>query len=102
MVNTLGDGLIDIRDRALILIGFATAIRRSELVAIMMDDIEFNRDGLNITMQNGKTDQEGQGNKKSIPYGSHSDTCPVRSLQDWLQVANITSGPLFRRVNRHG
>jgi len=102
MVNTLGGSLIDIRDRALILIGFAGAIRRLELVAIMMDDIEFNSDGLTITMQNGQTDQEGQGYKKSIPYGGHSDTCPVRSLQGWLQTANITSGPLFRRINRHG
>ena len=102
MVNTLGGSLIDSRDRALILIGFAAAIRRSELVAIMMDDIEFNRDGLNITMQNSKNDQEGQGNKKSIPYGSHSDTCPIRSLQDWLQAAKITNGSLFRSINRHG
>jgi len=98
MVNTLGGSLIDIRDRALILIGFAAAIRRLELVAIMMDDIEFNPDGLTITMQCSKTDQD----KKSIHYGSHSDTCPVRSLQDWLQAAKITTGPLFRPINRHG
>ncbi|WP_378952600.1 GIY-YIG nuclease family protein [Pelosinus sp. sgz500959] len=102
MVNTLGDSLIDIRDRALILIGFAAGVRRSELVAIMMDDIEFNCDGLTITMQNSKTDQNGQGNKKSIYYGSHLETCPVRSLQEWLKAAKIESGPLFRRINRHG
>ncbi len=102
MVNTLGGSLADIRDRALILIGFAGAFRRSELVAIKMDDIEFNRDGLTITLKHSKTDQEGQGYKKGIPYGSNSDTCPVRSLQDWLQGAKITSGPLFRRINRHG
>lgn len=102
MVNTLGGSLIDIRDRALILIGFAAAIRRSELVAIMMDDIEFNRDGLTITMQNNKTGQDGQENKKSIHYGSHLDTCPIRSLQDWLQATKITNGPLFRSINRHG
>ncbi|MBC8015673.1 MAG: site-specific integrase [Sporomusaceae bacterium] len=102
MVNTLGGKLTDIRDRALILIGFAGAFRRSELVAIIMDDIEFTRDGLTITMKHSKTDQEGQGYKKGIPYGSHSDTCPIRSLQDWLQAAKITKGPLFRRINRHG
>jgi len=102
MINTLGGKLIDIRDRALILIGFAGAFRRSELVSIEMDDIEFNRDGLTITLKNSKTDQEGQGFKKGIPYGSHSDTCPVRSLQDWLQAAKIMNGPLFRRMNRHG
>jgi len=102
MVDTLGGSLINIRDRALILIGFAGAFRRSELVKIIIDDLEFNRDGLTITLQCSKTDQEGQGYKKGIPYGSHPDTCPVRSLQDWLQAAQITTGPLFRRVNRHG
>lgn len=102
MINTLGGNLIDIRDRALILIGFAGAFRRSELVSLEMDDIEFNRDGLTITLKNSITDQEGQEVKKGIPYGSHSDTCPIRSLRDWLQVAKIASGPLFRRVNRHG
>ena len=102
MVHTLGESLIDIRDRALILIGFAAACRRSELVAIMMDDIEFNPDGLTIMMENGKIDQGGQGYKKDIPYGIHLETCPVRSLQKWLQAANITSGPLFRAVNCHG
>ena len=102
MVNTLGSSLIDIRDRALILIGFAGAFRRSELVSIEIVDIEFNRDGLTITLRNSITDQEGQGLEKDIPYGSHSDTCPVRSLQDWLQAAKITNGPLFRSINRHG
>lgn len=102
MVNTLGGSVIDIRDRALILIGFAGAFRRSELVSIEMHDIEFNRDGLTITLLHSKTDQDGQGYKKGIPYGSQLDTCPVRSLQDWLQASKITTGPLFRRVNRHG
>lgn len=103
MVNTLGDSLVDRRDRALILIGFATACRRSELVAIMVEDVEFNRDGLTITLYNNKATPEGQENKKSILYGNHhGDTCPIRSLQEWLKAANITSGPLFRGINRHG
>jgi len=102
MVDTLGGSLINIRDRALILIGFAGAFRRSELVSVEIDDIEFNREGLTIMLKHSKTDTEGQGYKKGIPYGSHPDTCPVRSLQDWLQAAQITTGPLFRRVNRHG
>lgn len=102
MVDTLDGKLIGLRDRALLLVGFAGAFRRSELVAIEMDDVEFNREGLTIMMLQSKTDQEGQGYKKGIPYGSHPDTCPVRSLQDWLQAGKITTGPLFRRVNRHG
>lgn len=84
IVHTLGGSLIDIRDRALLLIGFAGAFRRLELVAIMMDDIEFNPDGLTITLQNGKTDQEDQRYKKDIHCGSNIDTCPVHSLHDWL------------------
>lgn len=101
MINTLGGTLIDIRDRALLLIGFAGAFRRSELVAIVMDDLEFNRDGLVITLRHSKTDQEGQGYKKGIPYGSNPETCPVRALQDWLKVANIIEGPVFRSVDRY-
>lgn len=101
MINTLGRTLIDIRDRALILIGFAGAFRRSELVAIVMDDLEFNRDGLIITLRHSKTDQEGQGYKKGIPYGSNPETCPVRALQDWLKVSNIMEGPVFRSVDRY-
>jgi len=102
MVNTLERSLMDIRDRALILIGFAGAFRRSELVAVEVEDLEFNHDGLTIMLKYSKTDQEGQGYKIGIPYGSHPDTCPVRSLQDWLQAAKITMGPLFRRINRYG
>jgi len=101
MVNTLGSSLTDSRDRALILIGFAAAIRRSELVSIMMDDIEFNHDGLTVTMRNSKTDQEGQSYKKDLPYGSNPNTCPVRALRDWLKVSNITQGPIFRRIYKN-
>jgi len=93
--------LIDIRDRALILIGFAGAFRRSELVAINRDDIEKNRDGLTITIKNSKTDQEGQGYKKGIPYGSNPDTCPVRAFEDWMEASKITQGPIFRRIYKN-
>ena len=93
--------LIDIRDRALILIGFAGAFRRSELVAINMDDIEKNRDGLTITLKHSKTDQEGQGYKKGIPYGSNPDTCPVRAFEDWMDASKITQGPIFRRIYKN-
>lgn len=102
MINTLGGNLIDIRDRALILIGFAGAFRRSELVSIEMDDIKFSRDGLTITLRNSITDQESQGRKKGIPYGSNPDTCPVRALQDWLRVSNITQGAIFRKIYKNG
>ena len=102
MVGTLPASLLGKRDRALLLLGFAGAFRRSELVGLDVCDVQFNRDGAVITLRRSKTDQEGQGMKKGIPYGSKADTCPVRALRNWLQAAAISDGPLFRSVNRHG
>jgi site-specific recombinase XerD len=102
MVSTLPDSLLGIRDRALLLVGFAGGFRRSELVALYVEDLEFKREGLVINLRRSKTDQEGQGRKVAIPYGSNCDTCPVRSLQLWLEESGISSGPVFRSVNRHG
>lgn len=102
MVSTLPDSLLGIRDRALLLVGFAGGFRRSELVALDVGDLEFKREGLVINLRRSKTDQEGQGRKVAIPYGSNCDTCPVRSLQLWLEESGISSGPVFRSVNRHG
>ena len=89
-----------IRNRALLLIGFAGAFRRSELVGLDVEDLDFRDEGLVITVQRSKTDQEGQGLLKGIPYGSDRDTCPIRSLQLWLETAGITSGAIFRSVNK--
>lgn len=102
MVSTLPDTLLGARDRALLLLGFAGAFRRSELVALDVSDVEFTRDGLVVIIRRSKTDQEGQGRKVGIPYGSRPDTCPVRAVQEWFAAAGITGGALFRSVNRHG
>ncbi|NLW92929.1 MAG: tyrosine-type recombinase/integrase, partial [Syntrophomonadaceae bacterium] len=102
MVSTLPDSLLGIRDRALLLVGFAGGFRRSELVALDVEDLEFKREGLVINLRRSKTDQEGQGRKVAIPYGSNCDACPVRFLQLWLEESGISSGPVFRSVNRHG
>jgi integrase len=102
MVGALPDRLIGIRDRALLLAGFAGAFRRSELVGLNREDIDFTADGLVVTLRKSKTDQDGQGRKVGLPYGSNPDTCPVRSLRAWLDASGIAAGPLFRRVNRHG
>ena len=101
MVEAAGAGLIGARDRALILLGFAGAFRRSELVALDFADLTFSRDGLAVTLRRSKTDQEGQGRKIGVPYGSNPDTCPVRTLQGWLEQAAIADGPVFRAVTRH-
>jgi len=55
-----------------------------------------------VTIRRSKTDQEGEGRKIGIPYASHLETCPVRSLQDWLEKSGITEGPLFRPIDRFG
>jgi len=102
MVGVTDEGMIGVRDRALILLGFAGAFRRAELVALDVADLDFNRDGLTITLRRSKTDQEGQGRRVGIPYGSNPETCPVRVLQSWLEHAAITEGPVFRSLTRHG
>jgi integrase len=102
MLEAAGDGAIGARDTALILLGFAGAFRRSELVGLDVEDCVFGKDGLTVTLRRSKTDQDGAGRKIGIPYGSNPDTCPVRTIQAWIEHAGIGAGPLFRSINRHG
>jgi len=102
MVEHLPKNLLGVRDRALLLIGFSGAFRRSELVALNVEDVPVTRDGVVITIRRSKTDQEGEGRKIGIPYGSNADTCPVRALQDWLTNCGFTGGPLYRPIDRFG
>jgi integrase len=89
-----------LRDRALLLIGFAGALRRSELVALDVEDLALCEEGLVLTIRRGKTDQRGYGRKVGIHHGKDERTCPVRALGEWLEAAGITSGPIFRAVDR--
>jgi site-specific recombinase XerD len=102
MVEAAGDGLRGLRDRALIVAGFAGGFRRSELVAFQVEDVVFAREGAVLTVRRSKTDQEGAGARVALPYGSNPATCPVRALQDWLHGAQLTTGPLFRSIHRGG
>jgi integrase len=102
MVDAAHSGMIGARDRGLILLGFASAFRRSELVALDFEDCAFGKDGLTVTLRRSKTDQDGAGRKIGIPYGSNPETCPVRVLQAWIEAAAISAGPLFRSISRHG
>ena len=102
MVAALGDSTIDKRNRAMILLGYAGAFRRSELVALDVADLDFVGEGVKVLLRFSKTDQEGRGMVKHIPYGSTLETCPVRSLQSWLSHAQIKDGAIFRQVSKVG
>jgi integrase len=102
MLEGLPDSLLGRRDRALLLVGFAGAFRRSELVALDWEDVEFGNEGLAVTVRRSKTDPEGQGRKVGIPYGRQAAQCPVRALASWRDAAGGDSGPVFVPVDRHG
>jgi len=100
--GAMPDTLIGLRDRALLLLGFCAAVRRSELVALDTLSVENFRDGLTVTLSRSKTDQEGEGRKIGVPYSADPATCPVRALQAWTEAAAITDGAIFRKIDRHG
>jgi site-specific recombinase XerD len=102
MIARLPENLLGTRDRALLLIGFTGGFRRSELVGLDRDAVAITRDGLVVTIRQSKTDQDGEGQKIGLPFGSNPATCPVRSFQDWLEAGGIVEGPLFRPINRYG
>jgi integrase len=89
------------RDRALLLIGFAGALRRSELVVIQCADITRFEAGMEINLPRSKTDQEGVGRTVWIPHAKDSERCPVAALDQWLALSGISRGPVFRWVSRH-
>ena len=99
LINALSAYKKDIRDKALLMIGFSAALRRSELVALNMNDLEFTDAGLIITIRKSKTDQEGHGRKISIPNG-RTRYCPVQTLKDWLTHLPHNEGPLFTNIRK--
>jgi len=118
MVNALPPTLAGTRDKAIILIGWAGAFRRSELVGLDVDDVRVTRDRLTLRVRRSKTDPEGKGLTKTIPVldpaergatpqsgaqaGSSDPLDPARALRAWLAASGITSGPLFRAIDRWG
>lgn len=100
MVRTLPDSLKGARDRALLTLGFAGALRRNELVSLEVRDLSFVGEGLEVLLRRSKNDQEGEGVTVGIPMGSDVQTCPVRSVTTWLEVSGITSGAVFRSADR--
>jgi integrase len=90
-----------LRNRAVLLLGFAGAFRRTELVGLNVGDLDFQRNGLVVTLRRTKTDQEARGRRVGIPFASTEQTCPVRAVQRWLEAAEISRGAVFRAVDRH-
>lgn len=88
------------RDKALLLIGFAGAFRRSELVVLKFEDITQFDAGLELAIRRSKTDQEGAGRTVFVPY-ARGNRCPVKALLNWIGLAGIVTGPLFMPINRH-
>jgi site-specific recombinase XerD len=102
MVEGLPATTKGVRDRALLLIGFAGAFRRSELVSLDVADVQFAAEGLIITLRRSKTDQDGEGLIKGVPFGSALATCPVRALCAWLDISIVDEGALFRSLTPQG
>jgi site-specific recombinase XerD len=100
MVATLPHTLIGKRNRAMILLGYAGALRRSELVTLDAEDLTFTTDGIRLAIRKSKTDQDGAGQTIGIARGGA--LCPVRALETWIEASGIENGPVFRSVNRHG
>jgi integrase len=101
VIAGISDDPRGVRDRALMLIGWSGALRRSELAGIHVEDLRFESEGLILRIRRSKTDQEAAGDHVAIPFGKEPLTCPVQALHAWLAIS-AESGPVFRRIDRHG
>ncbi len=101
IINVIDEQKIEkikkLRNRTLILIGFGGGFRRTELISINHEDLDFVEEGVKITLRKSKTDQFGEGLVKGLPYFSNDKYCPVESLKSWINLSKIKTGPIFRR-----
>ena len=93
-------GIRKLRDKTIILLGFAGGFRRIELISIDYEDLEFVAEGVKIFIRKSKTDQFGEGMIKGLPYFTNQQYCPVWHLKKWLEISEIKSGPIFRRFSK--
>jgi site-specific recombinase XerD len=98
MVGEIPPTLHGLRDKALLLLGFSGALRRSELVGIDVEDLALCKEGLVVTIRTSKTDQYSYGRKIGVCFGDHEDTCPVKAVTTWMKASSVSTGPLFRPV----
>ena len=102
LVATCDSSLAGQRDRALLLLGYAAALRRSELVAITREDLQFDTDGVRLLIPRAKGDQINEGVRIGIPRGAAVETCPIRALEAWLRSSKCLQGPVFRGIDMRG
>lgn len=100
IVATFGADLDGLRNRAIVTLGWFGAFRRAELAALAVSDVTFTADGLVVRIRRSKTDQDGHGSEKGIPYAGTPSLCPVRALRAWLDAAGIVEGSLLRASGR--
>ena len=98
--NQKTDEIKKFRDKSIILIGFGGGFRRSELISVDYEDLEFVQEGVKINIRKSKTDQFGEGMVKGLPYFNNEIYCPVSNLKKWLEISKIKSGPIFRRFSK--
>jgi integrase len=101
IVSSMGDGLRAVRDRAIVLVGWSGAMRRSEIAGLRAEDLTFLDKGVSVLIRRSKTDQEGKGEHVALFYATRTTLCPVRAIQAWMREAKITEGPLFVRLSSH-
>ena len=101
IINVINEEKIEeikkVRDKAIILVGFGGGFRRTELISIDHEDLEFVTEGVKITIKRSKTDQLGEGMTKGLPYFANETYCPVNHLKKWIEISNIKDGAIFRR-----
>ncbi len=104
IINVIDEEKIEkikkLRNRTLVLIGFGGGFRRTELISIDCEDLDFVEEGVKITLRRSKTDPFGEGLVKGIPYFANEKYCPVTSLKNWLNLSKIKTGPIFRRFSK--
>jgi integrase len=101
IISQMRPDVFDTRDKCILLIGFAGALRRSEISDLNFEDLEFVDAGVILTIRRSKTDQIGAGEKVAIPRVADSELCPVKALEKWIAVSRIASGALFRKLGRY-
>ena len=92
--------IVKLRNKTLILVGFGGGFRRTELISVDYEDLEFVSEGVKIALKRSKTDQFGEGMTKGLPYFSKETYCPVTNLKNWLKISKIKTGPIFRRFTK--